>query len=51
MVADPGPDVLIPALTWAYVIAALTVHGSWGSMSSPGGRRKHRSARRAWLGG
>jgi len=31
MVADPGPDVLIPALTWAYVIAALTVHGSWGS--------------------
>ena len=31
MVADPGPDVLIPALTWAYVVAAVTVPGSWGS--------------------
>ena len=26
MVADPAPDVLIPALTWAYVAAAVTVH-------------------------
>ena len=31
MVADPGPDMLIRVLTWAYVIAAVTVPGSWGS--------------------
>ena len=31
MVADPGPDVLIQALIWANVVAAVTVLGSWGS--------------------
>jgi hypothetical protein len=31
MVADPGPDVLIWPLTWAYVVAAVAVPGSWGS--------------------
>ena len=27
MVADPGPGVPIPALTWAYAAAAVTVPG------------------------
>jgi hypothetical protein len=31
MVADPGPDVLFPALTWSYVVAAVTVPGLRGS--------------------
>ncbi len=30
MVADTGPDVLILTLTWAYVVADATVHGSLG---------------------
>jgi hypothetical protein len=29
MVAHPEVDVLIPALTWAFVVAVVTVHG-WG---------------------
>jgi hypothetical protein len=30
MVAHPDPDVLIPALTWSYVAAPVTVHALWG---------------------
>jgi hypothetical protein len=36
MVADPGPGVPIPVLTWAYVAAAATVPG--GSDSGEGSR-------------
>jgi hypothetical protein len=31
MVADTRPDVLFPALTWAYAAAAETDPGSYGS--------------------
>jgi hypothetical protein len=31
MVADPGQSVPIPALTWAYAAAAVTVPGGSGS--------------------
>ena len=36
MVADPGPDVLILTLTWAYAAAAVAVHSSWGTGAAPG---------------
>jgi len=31
MVADTGPDMLFPALTWAYAAADETDPGSYGS--------------------
>jgi len=31
MVADPGPDMLFPALTWAHAAATETDPGSYGS--------------------
>jgi hypothetical protein len=31
MVADTGPDMLFPTLTWAYAAAAQTDPGSYGS--------------------
>jgi len=31
MVADTGPDMLFPALTWAYAAAGETDPGSYGS--------------------
>ena len=31
MVADTGPDMLFPALTWAYAAAAHTDPGSYGT--------------------
>jgi hypothetical protein len=42
MVAHPGTDVLITALDWAYVVAAVTVHGSRGSRYCTQASGRHR---------
>ena len=45
MVADTGPDMLFPSLTWAYAAAAATDPGSYKARASNGcpadtGRRR-----------